>query len=75
MKVKDLIEQISQWDPEEEVCVLTYRKELFEYDQEDDVELTRDGWAKVVSAFEENGFWDIHEEILMWVQDHVTEKA
>lgn len=74
MKVKDLINKMSEWDENEEVCVLVYRKELFDRDEDEDIELTEDNWVKVVACFEENDFDDMFESILDLAEVYYTTK-
>lgn len=73
MKIKDLLEGIKNLDPEEEVCLLIYRKELFDYTDEDEVELSVEAWSEVVDIFEECSFDDIYEQIGAWVSEVATE--
>lgn len=74
MQVKTFIEALQKMDPEEEVCVLMYTKDMFDYDPEDEVELTLESWNKICQDFDEVPFNDIWESISSTVCDEATEK-
>lgn len=54
MKVKELLAQLNQLDPEENVCALIITKEEFDYSEEDEVMLTNEAWDEIVSGYETN---------------------
>lgn len=54
MKVKELLAQLNQLDPEENVCALIITKEEFDYSEEDEVMLTNEAWDEIVSSYETN---------------------
>lgn len=54
MKVKELLAQLNQLDPEENVCALIITKEEFDYSEEDEVMLTKEAWDEIVSGYETN---------------------
>ena len=73
MKVKDLIKSLSELNPEDEVCALWWEKKYFEYGEDDEVELTSDGWGKVCSEFDD---WDnAGTNLTQWISEAVTEHA
>jgi hypothetical protein len=74
MKVKDLQTFLSKLDPEQTICALVYEKSAFEYDPEDEVELTDASWEKICEQFDEMPFSDIWESISMAVSEFATEK-
>lgn len=75
MKVQTLIEALQKMNPEEEICVLLYSKDQFDYAEDDEVELTTEAWNKICQDFDEVPFADIWESISMAVNDEATERA
>lgn len=71
MKVKTLMEQISQLDPDDDICVLYYTKDLFDYEMEDEYILTQEVWQKIVKQFDGEEFATVGE----WIADGVIEYA
>ena len=59
MKVKDLIAQLSEMNPDDNVCSLIITKEEFDYSEDDEVVLTREAWDKVVADYE-TGWTEYH---------------
>ena len=59
MKVKDLIAQLSEMNPEDNVCSLIITKEEFDYNDDDEVVLTREVWDKIVADYE-TGWSEYH---------------
>lgn len=49
MKVADLIKQLSELNPDEEIFALVYNKEMFP--DPDGLALSTDAWNKVVDTF------------------------
>ena len=53
MKVHELIKQLTEeLNPDEEVCVLVWDKAMFEFQDDDELFLTDEGWERVVKDFE-----------------------
>lgn len=75
MQIKTLIEALNKMDPEEEICVLLYSKDMFDYGADDEVELTTEAWNKICQDFDEVPFQDIWESISMAVSEEATEKG
>lgn len=55
MKARDLVNQLQQHDPDEEVIALVWYKDSFDYSDDDDVILTNEAWKKIVAEMEEQG--------------------
>lgn len=56
MKVKDLVQMVTtNYDAEDEVIVLIYSKDTFDYPEEDEMTLTDEGWLKMVEEMESSG--------------------
>ena len=74
MKVKTLLEMLSQYSPEDELCVLYWDKEQYDFKflpEDEDVMLTPEIWEKVCKEFDE---WDnAGQEITEWISDAVFE--
>lgn len=75
MQIKTLIEALQKMNPEDEICVLLYSKDMFDYDADDEVELTTEAWNKICQDFDEVPFNDIWESLASAVSDEATEKA
>lgn len=75
MKVQTLIEALQKMNPEEEICVLLYSKDMFDYDPEDEVELTTEAWNKICQDFDEVPFRDIWESLASAVSDETTDRV
>lgn len=54
MKVKELLAQLNEMNPEENVCALIITKEEFDYSDDDEVELTNEAWDEIVLGYETN---------------------
>lgn len=74
MKVKELRSALDGFKDDDDICALVYDKSLFDYNEDDEVELTDEGWSKVVKDFDQTGFEDVYESIMMAVIDYVTDK-
>lgn len=73
MKVKDLLKQLSDANPEDDICALWWEKPNYDYDPDDETELTTNAWAEICKEFDE---WDnAGVEISEWIADAVIEKA
>jgi hypothetical protein len=71
VRVKELAEMLATLNPEEELCVLMWRKEMFDFEENDDLMLTETGWGKVVHDFEESPISsNIYDEIFHAVLDY-----
>ena len=75
MKVQTLMEALQKMNPEEEICVLLYSKDQFDYDPEDEVELTTEAWNKICQDFDEAPFGDIWESLASAVSDEATDRV
>lgn len=58
MKARDLVNQLQQHDPDEEVIALVWYKDSFDYSDDDEVVLTNEAWKKIVAEMEEQGGLD-----------------
>ena len=74
MKVKDLQTMLSKLDPEEPICAIVWDKSSFDYDPDDEVELTDAGWEKICEEFEKQPFFDIWESISMAASEYAVDK-
>lgn len=64
MQVKTLIEALQKMDPEAHVCALVYEKCQFDYDEDDEVELTNEVWESICNSFDESPFNEVWDSIL-----------
>ena len=65
MKVKDLVQMVTtNYDAEDEVIVLIYSKDTFDYPEDDEMVLTDEGWLKMVEEMESSGGLDPHDQHL-----------
>lgn len=55
MKARDLVNQLQQHDPDEEVIALVWYKDSFDYSDDEEVILTNEAWKKIVAEMEEQG--------------------
>ena len=73
MKVKTLLEMLSRHSPEEELCVLYWDKEQFDYRDDEHEVLTTEAWAEICKEFDE---WaDAGHHVSEWIADAVIEKV
>jgi hypothetical protein len=73
MKVKTLLEMLSRHSPEEELCVLYWDKEQFDYRDDEHEVLTTEAWAEICKEFDE---WDgAGHQVSEWIADAVIEKV
>lgn len=63
MKVKDLIKHLSEMDPEDDICALVYDKRQFDFSDDDDMVLTKEGWEKLCNDFDKQHFDDIWQSL------------
>ena len=65
MKIKQVIEMLSRYSPEEELCILWWDKPQF--DNLDGLILDDHGWAKICKEFDE---WEhAGSEVNQWILD------
>ena len=75
MKVSHAIEILTNdFKPDDNICILVYDKKMFDYSEDDEMELTDDGWRNVVNDFEKLEFNDIWESLSMAVLDYAIER-
>ena len=59
MQVKDLIATLNNcFKQDEELVVLFYSKDEFDFEPDDEVKLTTEGWNKIVKVMHESGGLD-----------------
>lgn len=74
MKVSELKEILNaKFDDDDDVFILLYEKRMFDYPPEDELMLTKEAWAKLVSEFEELPFNSLWEDIMSAVLDESVE--
>ena len=73
MKVKHLLERISNLKTDEEICVLFGTKEDYDYDPDDEVTLTNEAWTETCTEFDE--WTSAGLSLGEWIADTVSEKA
>lgn len=65
MQVKDLIETLNNcYKPTDELVVLFYSKEEFDFEPDDEMVITDEGWLKVVKVMHEQGGLESAHQIL-----------
>lgn len=76
MKVKTLLEMIGRLNPEDELCVLYWDKEQFDYRDEEHEVLTTEAWAEICKEFDESRsvVGPMHH-VSEWIADAVIEKV
>lgn len=73
MKVKDLLKMLEAYKPEDNLCVLYWDKEQYDYPDSDELELSEQSWVEVCNEFDT---WDdAGADITEWLHDAVIEKA
>lgn len=71
MKVKDLLEVLSKYEPDEEICVLWWDKETYDYNPLEEEHLSDEAWARICKEFDE---WDeAGLDVSQWIADAVIE--
>jgi hypothetical protein len=75
MKVSDLRKLLDDLNGDDDICALVYDKSMFDYEEDDEVELTKEGWYNVVADFDETPFNDVYESIMMAVVDHAVDRV
>lgn len=71
MKVSELLEDLQKLDPDDEVCALVFAKDAYQFDEEDGLILTDEGWHNVVEEFQSMALKDIFS----WMSDAVLDHA
>lgn len=74
MKVSKVIEALQQLPPDDEILVLWWEKNAFDYSEDDELILTDEAWLKVSNDFDK---WDGAGEQIIgeWIADAVVEYA
>ena len=73
MKVKTLLEMLSRYSPEDELCVLYWDKPQYDFEEDEDIALTSEAWEKVCKEFDQ---WEnAGHEVTAWISDAVFENA
>ena len=68
MKIKTLLEMLNRYSPEDELCVLYWDKDNFDYE-----ELTVSAWSQICKEFDE---WeDAGSDVSEWLSEAVFKKA
>lgn len=76
MKAKELVEQLQQFDPDEQIIALVWYKDSFEPNENDDYVLTDEAWNKVVEEFMVSGGLDDHDQAISeQISDAVSEHS
>lgn len=76
MKAREAVDLIQKLNPDDEVIMLLWTKDTFDYDESDDVVLTDDGWKKVVVTMEEEGGLDSgDQQVSELISEIVSEHA
>jgi hypothetical protein len=76
MKAREAVNLIQNLNPDDEVIMLLWTKDTFDYSDDDDMILTDEAWKKVVSEFEEQGGLDSgDQQISEAISDAVSEYA
>ncbi len=73
MKVKHLLERISNLKTDDDICVLFWTKEDYDYDPDDEVTLTNEAWTETCTEFDEWTSAGLFPG--EWIADAVSEKA
>jgi hypothetical protein len=65
MQVKDLIETLNScYKPTDELVVLFYSKDEFDFEPDDEMVLTDEGWLKIVKVMHESGGLESADQII-----------
>jgi hypothetical protein len=69
--IRQIIEMLSRYSPDEELCILWWDKPQF--DNLDGLELTQQGWALICREFDE---WEnAGNDVNQWIMDSALEYA
>jgi hypothetical protein len=74
MKVSELIKTLQETaKPDDEILVLWWEKQHFDFPEDYEMKLTDEAWLKVSQEFDE---WDNpSEEVTQWISDAVIDHA
>jgi len=73
MKVSALLKQLNDLNPNDEICVLYWIKESYDYSDVEEEEITLEAWAEICTEFDE---WDdAGHDVSQWIADAVIEKT
>lgn len=65
MQVKDLIKTLNNcYKPTDELVVLFYSKDEFDFEPDDEMVITDEGWLKVVKVMHEQGGLESADQII-----------
>lgn len=71
MKVSELIKQLADLSPDDDICALYWERPV--YDSEDEIALPKRAWAEICDQFDS---WDNRDKDLShWIADAVIEKV
>lgn len=74
MKVSELINTLQKgYKPDDEIMVLWWDKQTFDYDEDDEMYLTNEAWTEICDEFD--GWDTAGDEIGQWVHGAVIEKS
>jgi hypothetical protein len=69
MKVKEAIKMLSRYSPEDEICLLYWDKEQYDYAEDEDFIITTENWTKICHKFDE---WDdAGSSVTRWISEAV----
>ena len=73
MKVSALLKQLNDLNPNDEICVLYWIKEAYDYSDVEEEEITLEALAEICKEFDE---WDdAGHDVSQWIADAVIEKT
>jgi hypothetical protein len=73
VKVSELLKQLGELNPNDDICVLYWEKPSYDYDDDDENVLTAEAWAEICAEFDD---WeDAGTELSEWIADAVIEKS
>ena len=75
MKVKHLLEALNKMNPDDDICALIYDKSMFDFPDDDEIILTKDGWEKLCNDFDETPFSDIFQSLADGALDYAEERV
>lgn len=74
MKVSELIKILQEHNkPDDEILVLWWEKETFDYAEDDELKLTDEAWLKISKDFDTWG--GLGSEVSQWISDAVIDYA
>lgn len=73
MKVQDLIKTLNEcYQPTDELVVLFYSKDEFDFEADDEMVLTDEGWLKIVKVMHEEGGLDSPDQ---YITEYIRDMA